>query len=230
MEMTVASVMTTRVLTALPDTPFGELIVTMTENGVSALPVVDRHDCPIGVVSEADVLARLEFHGSQAEPHARATGTPGSRRRGWDAAEVMTSSVRAIYSSEPVNFAARVLARPGVRRLFVIDWDGRLVGVVSRRDLLVVYLGCEQIAAAQGESRAPRCHERGTQYRSGKTGQKNTSGSFTVQTTTQARVDHEIEDQVRDEAPPFLESLVRERTHIGCLVRGPLIEDLPTGV
>ncbi len=66
-EMTVASVMTKDVVTAVPETPFRELVATMAEKSVSALPVVDKQGRPIGVVSEADVLAKQEFHGGGDE-------------------------------------------------------------------------------------------------------------------------------------------------------------------
>jgi CBS domain-containing protein len=52
----------------------------------------------------------------------------------------MTTPVRAVYADEPVSNAARILAKAGIRRLFVVEPGGRLVGVVSRRDLLRVYL------------------------------------------------------------------------------------------
>lgn len=141
-EMTVASVMTTRVVTAVPATPFRDLVETMTEHSISALPVVDGDGRPIGVVSEADVLAKQEFHGGGDEqPHGdRAARDRWFRAQGRTAAEVMTTPVRALHADEPLGFAARLLAKAGLRRLYVTDWDGRLVGVVARRDLLRVYL------------------------------------------------------------------------------------------
>jgi CBS domain-containing protein len=51
----------------------------------------------------------------------------------------MTTPVRAVHADEPLSVAARLLATAKVRRLFVTDREGRLVGVVSRRDLLRVY-------------------------------------------------------------------------------------------
>ena len=150
-EMTVASVMTTRVVTVVPATPFRELVATMAEHGVSALPVVDRGDRPIGVVSEADVLAKQEFHGGGDEqPHDdHAARDRWFRAHGRTAGEVMTSPVRAVHADEPVSFAARVLAKAGLRRLYVIDFDGRLVGVVARRDLLRVYLRADDELMAE---------------------------------------------------------------------------------
>ena len=145
--MTVASVMTTDVVVVVADTPLRELVAAMAENEVGALPVVDGHGLPIGVVSEADLLAEHACHGGVDElPH---DGGAGRRRY---AAEVMTSPVRAVHADEPVSYAARLLARAGLRRLFVLDRDGRLTGVVSRRDLLRVYLcGDDELGARVAE-------------------------------------------------------------------------------
>lgn len=141
-EMTVGSVMTKDVVTAHPGTPFRELVATMTEKGISALPVVDDRGRPIGVVSEADVLAKQEFHGGGDEQphHDRDARDRWYRAQGQAAAEIMSTPVRAVHATEPVSTAARMLAVAGIRRLFVTDWYGRLVGVVSRRDLMGVYL------------------------------------------------------------------------------------------
>lgn len=149
-EADVASVMTTRVITARPDTPFKDVVATMAEHGISAVPVVDDRDRPIGVVSEADVLAKQEFHGGEDEqPH----GDRAARNRWYQAlarmaGELMTTPVLTVEADRPVSAAARLLAKEKVRRLFVLDADGRLAGVVSRRDLLRVYLHSdEQIRA-----------------------------------------------------------------------------------
>ena len=110
-ELTVASVMTRRVVTVVSGMAVREVAAAMNETGLRTLPVVDGDGLPLGMVCLADLS------------------------RGRSAADVMSAPVRAVHSDEPVSFVAGVLARTGLRRLFVIDWDGRLVGVVSRRDL-----------------------------------------------------------------------------------------------
>jgi CBS domain-containing protein len=133
-EMTVASVMTRRVVTLVPDMPVRELVTVMAESGHSALPVVDSRGLPLGVVSEADlVLGRERWVLAQCRC----------------AAEVMSAPVRAVHTDEPVSFVAGVLGKTGLRRLFVTDWDGRLVGVVSRRDLRRVCM-CDDEPADMG--------------------------------------------------------------------------------
>jgi CBS domain-containing protein len=125
-ELTVASVMTTRLVTAAPETPLQELVARMAAVRVRAVPVVDRHRQPVGVVSGADLAPRRD--------------APGGRARRRSAADLMTTPVRAVHADEPVSFAARLLTKAAIRRLFVVDWDSRLVGVVARRDLLRVYV------------------------------------------------------------------------------------------
>lgn len=139
-EPNVASVMTTQVVTASPETLFRDLVETLTDKQISAVPVVDAAGRPVGVVSEADVLAKQEFHGGRDDiPHDRASRERWYRALAHTAGEVMTTPVRTVHSAEPLSVAARLLATAKVRRLFVTDHIGRLVGVVSRRDLLRVY-------------------------------------------------------------------------------------------
>jgi CBS domain-containing protein len=145
-EPDVASVMTTQVITAKPDTPFKDVVRVMADQAISAVPVVDEQNRPIGVVSEADVLAKQEFHGGEDEqPH----GDPAGRDRWYralarTAGELMTAPVRTVPAGEPLSVAARMLAREKVRRMFVVDDGGRIVGVVSRRDLLGIYLHTDE--------------------------------------------------------------------------------------
>jgi CBS domain-containing protein len=127
-EMTVATVMTTSVVTVAANAPFPDLVATMTETGLSALPVVDGDGLPLGVVSEEDLLPGPEV------PRQRCGRTAGA---------VMGGPVRAVHAAEPVSFVVDVFTRTGTRRLFVTDWDGRLVGVVSRCDLRRVGQGVD---------------------------------------------------------------------------------------
>lgn len=149
-EPNVASVMTTQVVTASPETLFRDLVETLTEKRIGAVPVVDSAGRPVGVVSEADVLAKQEFHGGRDDiPHDRATRDRWYRALGHTAGEVMTAPVRTVRTDDPLSVAARALATAHVRRLFVTDRDGRLVGVVSRRDLLRVYRQSDDELRAQ---------------------------------------------------------------------------------
>ena len=140
---TVESVMTTEVVTVSPGTPFKEIVELMITWSISAVPVVSGDGTPVGVVSEADVLAKEEYAGGTESERWFA----GPKRRehqrkasGRTAADLMTAPVLTVTAEAPVAEAVRKLAQSKVRRLFVVGPDGRLVGVLSRRDMLRLYL------------------------------------------------------------------------------------------
>jgi CBS domain-containing protein len=141
-EPTVSAVMTTRVIAVAPQTSFKDVVATLSGNGISAVPVIGEKGALIGVVSEADVLPKQEFHGgADPAPH----GVARRRMRyfrslGLCAAELMSTPVITIGPEAPVTLAARRLAEHRVRRLFVVDAAGTLVGVVSRRDIMAMFL------------------------------------------------------------------------------------------
>jgi CBS domain-containing protein len=150
-EPTAASVMTRPVVTVRPDTPFKDVVATMAGKGISAVPVVDEQGRPIGVVSEADALAKQEFHGA-TDPMAwlasRRKKTRWHKASGLTAADLMTAPVVTIGADDTVTLAARRLAEKRLRRLFVVDEAGKLAGVVSRRDVIAMFLrGDEEIRA-----------------------------------------------------------------------------------
>lgn len=144
---TVESVMTTEVVTAAPDTPFKEIVRLLDEHRIGALPVVDTRGVPVGVVSEADLVAKEEYAGGTEEPGLFAGS---ARRQRWHkahartAGDLMTRPAVTIAAGASVAAAARLLADSKVRRLFVVARDGTLVGVVSRRDLLSLFLRTDE--------------------------------------------------------------------------------------
>ncbi|GAA4523053.1 CBS domain-containing protein [Amycolatopsis samaneae] len=138
MRQTVSDVMTANPVTVTPRTPYKHIARLLAERRISAIPVVDGHGRPVGVVSEADLIARLRTGEDTRRPGPIAGGRA---RRDWDRAhalfarDLMTRPARTVTPGESVHATALRMARAGVRRLFVVD-EGRLVGVVSRRDLL----------------------------------------------------------------------------------------------
>lgn len=136
---TVQAVMSRDLITVGPGTPFKDIATLLAANAISAVPVVDRAGAPIGVVSEADLVAKARY---QDRPNAPSRFAAPRRRRDWakaqalTAAELMTPNPVVIGADAPLPQAARELAEAGVRRLLVVDDTGRLVGIVARRDVL----------------------------------------------------------------------------------------------
>lgn len=118
----VQNVMTTKMVVAHPTTPVKQVAGLLAAQGLSALPVVDGRGRVVGVVSEADLLANSQL---------LADG-----RGGVTAGEVMTSPAVTVTPQATVTEAARRMQTSGVKRLPVVAGSGRLVGIVSRADLL----------------------------------------------------------------------------------------------
>ncbi|WP_240677832.1 CBS domain-containing protein [Actinacidiphila soli] len=135
----VRDVMSVPAVSVPDDTPFLEIVRTLSREHLSAVPVVDADDQVIGVVSESDLLAKAAV--LVAAPH------PGPIRRlrehrlydksdGETASTLMTSPAITVRPGTPVADAAWLAARSHLKRLPVVDHQGRLVGVVSRIDLV----------------------------------------------------------------------------------------------
>ena len=141
-EPTVDAVMTKDVVTARPETTFKELVTLMSEHRVSGLPVVDAKGRPLGVVSEADTLVKQEQRGgSGSRPWLGRTRRARWRKAtGRVAGDLMTTPAVTIGSDDTVTAAARTMAHRNVRRLCVVDAEGKLVGVVARRDVIGTFL------------------------------------------------------------------------------------------
>ncbi|HZV49297.1 MAG TPA: CBS domain-containing protein [Candidatus Dormibacteraeota bacterium] len=146
MSWTVATVMTSKVVSVQPTTPYKELVRLITEKGISALPVVDVTDAEgrlVGIVSEADLLLKQEHRGREPHPLTRPRG-PEARARGRTAAALMSTPVITTHPEATLTEAARLMHQHGVKRLPVVDAHGRLVGIVSRADLLKAFLRSDE--------------------------------------------------------------------------------------
>ncbi|GHE13464.1 CBS domain-containing protein [Streptomyces alanosinicus] len=139
---TVEELMTRDVVRARRDTPFKELVRLLEENDVTAVPVVDDLDRPMGVVSEADLLRKCA---DQADPTGR---TPLPHLEAWERAKAEGSRAEELMSAPAVCArpdwsaveAARLMESQRVKRLPVVDEADRLLGIVSRGDLLRIFL------------------------------------------------------------------------------------------
>jgi CBS domain-containing protein len=133
MNHAVKDVMTTRVVSVKRGTSFKEMAIALRENRVSAFPVIDDDGKVIGVVSEADMLARKVL--STGMLHR------GEQDKAEDltAGDLMTHPAITVSPEDSVEVAARLMYTLQVKRLPVIDPSGRLAGIISRTDVLATF-------------------------------------------------------------------------------------------
>jgi CBS domain-containing protein len=136
----VDDVMTSDVVAVREDTPYHEIVELLIGRRISAVPVVDASRQAVGVISESDLLLKVSD-----VPAPTILVTPRYRRdvekaRARVARDVMTSPVVSVLPSLSVAAAARRMQKTHVKRLMVEDDLGRVVGIVTRSDLLKIHL------------------------------------------------------------------------------------------
>jgi CBS-domain-containing membrane protein len=150
-KLKVEDVMTREVVTATPDTPFKDLTRYMSEHGISGIPIVEGDRRLVGIVTESDLL----WSERDREPKRRSRFLEWfiDRKRLAEiervvadlrARDLMTVEVVTVEPHTSVREAVVRLLRAGVKRLPVVDTDGRVVGIVSRRDLLQPFLRSDE--------------------------------------------------------------------------------------
>jgi CBS domain-containing protein len=143
--MLARDVMTPGVVTVSPETPVREIARVLLDHGISAVPVVDSLEAPVGIVSEGDLIGRteadrlgrrdwwLELMANAAAPDANFLAR--AQRDEIRARDVMTAPVVTVGDTTDVTELARILSAYHIKRVPVLR-DGRIVGIVSRADLL----------------------------------------------------------------------------------------------
>ncbi|GAA1333648.1 CBS domain-containing protein [Streptomyces sanglieri] len=131
----VGDLMADDVVSVVPLTSFKEVAKLLAQHDISGLPVLDDEDRVVGVVSESDLLSRQ----AAGHPGAGATAAVPSGAE-FTAAEIMSTPAVTVHAEESAPEAARLMTRSGVERLPVVDDEDRLVGIVTRRDLLSLFL------------------------------------------------------------------------------------------
>ena len=139
MKTTVKDIMTTRVIWVRKDTTFREMAAALREYRISAFPVVDEDRKVIGVVSEADMLNKAALDDEPGVISGILHRRDQAKARGVTAGDLMTTAVVAVRPEDTVEHAARLMYDRGVKRLPVTDESGRLVGIISRADVLSVF-------------------------------------------------------------------------------------------
>lgn len=153
--MKAADVMATNVITVRPETPVAQIAEVLLANRISAVPVVNKKDVLVGIVSEGDLIHRVE------------AGT--ERRRSWwlelltgremlahefvvsharKAADVMTQPVISVTPDTPLDEVASLLEKHRIKRVPVAA-NGKLAGIVSRADLVRALMTLSREKAAR---------------------------------------------------------------------------------
>ncbi|MFD8993580.1 CBS domain-containing protein [Streptomyces abikoensis] len=140
-QRTVSDVMTQTVVAVSRTALYKEIVQTLAEWKVSAVPVLEGEGRVIGVVSEADLLPKEEFKDHDPSRFEQLRRIDDLVKAGAaTAGDLMSTPAITIHANATVAEAARVMVRKGVKRLPVVDAEGMLTGIVSRSDLLKVYL------------------------------------------------------------------------------------------
>jgi CBS domain-containing membrane protein len=135
----VSEVMTTNVVTVTPEANVHEVATLLAENKISALPVVDDKNRVVGLISEADVLSMTGVaRGHTVKDiirHILGESVP-KQRHGETVRDFMTSPALTITPDADIREAARILDEKRIKRLPVVDKEQKLLGIVSRADIV----------------------------------------------------------------------------------------------
>ena len=118
---TVTSVMTANPASATPETPLRDVARLMIENDCGQIPVVDTKGMPVGVVTDRDIAVRIVAEGRDT---MNAT-----------ASDAMSAPVQSIREDSTLKDAAELMEASKIRRVPVVDKQGKLTGIVSLADI-----------------------------------------------------------------------------------------------
>ncbi|MGV9561518.1 CBS domain-containing protein [Streptomyces sp. NPDC003480] len=137
----VDDVMTRAVVAVGRDAPFKDIVDLMDRWHVSALPVLEGEGRVVGVVSEADLLSKEAVRERDPDRYAQAHRlSEAAKADAVTAGELMSSPAITVHPESSLAQAARIMAQRRIKRLPVVNDEGMLEGVVSRADLLKVFL------------------------------------------------------------------------------------------
>jgi CBS domain-containing protein len=157
--------MVSKVITVRPDTSVREIAEILLENRISAVPVVDENGAPVGIVSEGDLIHRVEtgteLHRSWwleflTGRNVLARDFVKSHAR--KAADVMTHPVITVTPDTPLGELASLLEKHRIKRVPVVK-DGRIVGIVSRANLVQALVSLGNVPAADAAVEDSTLHD-----------------------------------------------------------------------
>jgi CBS domain-containing protein len=141
--MKAADVMSRNVFSIPPEAPLMQAVRIMLQHHISGLPVIDHERHLVGIVTEGDMLRRVEIGtqrnrarwlefligpGRLASEYAHACGR--------NVHEVMTTEVRTVAESTPLADIVKLMERHRIKRVPVVDHEGKVTGIVTRANLL----------------------------------------------------------------------------------------------
>jgi CBS domain-containing membrane protein len=137
-KIAVQDVMTHKVFFVHRDAEIAEAARVLSEQKISGMPVLDEKDCVIGVISEADILAAgLGKKRTAGDLVRRLLGEPmPEKKEGHRVGDVMNAPPITIGPFEDIKEVAAILDKQRIKRLPVVDNDGKLLGIVSRGDII----------------------------------------------------------------------------------------------
>jgi CBS domain-containing protein len=138
----VHDVMTSPAVSVSESASYHEIVDTMVSRDISAVPVVDADGYVVGLISEADLLHKIEFAGVAPARRLLERKRARAGRVKADAvvaSDLMSGPAVVIRPAASIGEAAALMTAQGVKRLPVVDGEGYLAGVVSRCDLLRLY-------------------------------------------------------------------------------------------
>ncbi len=160
--MLARDVMTRNVVTVGPDTAVSEIARLLLEKRISGVPVVESDGRLVGIVSEGDLMRRVEEGGPRRGSWWLAMlGIPEERAieyvrtHGRRARDVMTRQLVTVTPDTPIGKVARLLEEEHIKRVPAVE-DGRLVGIISRADLLRALASRQEVPPATADDSALR--------------------------------------------------------------------------
>jgi CBS domain-containing protein len=153
--MQAADVMTQNVITVTPESEVTEIASLLLEHGISAVPVVDSDGHVLGIVSEGDLMARVEPEDERRSWWLKLFSGGGDavdyvKTHGRKAGQIMTANPLTVGEDEPLHDIASLLEKRHIKRVPVVR-DGKLVGIVSRSNLLRGFSVGRQPAGGEGD-------------------------------------------------------------------------------
>src|SRR5215475_7053519 len=156
--MKAADVMVRDVVTVHPETDVADAVKLLVARDISALPVVDQGDNLVGIISEADLLHRAELgtekHRSWIVESLTAASTLAgefAKAHGKKVGEIMTTGVVTATEEDSLADIAALFERHRIKRVPIVR-DGRVVGIVSRSNLIQALASVVGTSEAGGES------------------------------------------------------------------------------